>query len=376
MAGTAPYMSPEQWSTEPLTAARDWYAVGVMLYEALYGAQPFTGRPSEVLRAKLSTEVPRRSEPVAGVPADLDDLCHALLRRDPTERPKADAILRALGASNTREIALATWVREPRTLVGRESHLGLLGESFNAVEEGATVTAHVHGPSGTGKSTILDHFLRERRATPDTVVLAGAVTSRNRYRTRRSIRWWTHSRIFSPRWNPPTSHRSCPCTLQCSHASFPRCSACRRLRSRRPERRASPTRASFAAPHVSALREMLMRIGQRRHLVLVIDDLQWGDVDSASVIGEVLQPPDPPRMLLVLAYRSEYTTRSACLATLLQNEVVAEPWQRRVDVRVDPLTTAEGEQLARGCSNPRAGYRPPMWSASHANHAAIRISLK
>ncbi|HVZ37600.1 MAG TPA: serine/threonine-protein kinase, partial [Polyangiaceae bacterium] len=43
IAGTLSYMSPEQATGQPLTEASDWYAVGVMLYQALTGAQPYLG---------------------------------------------------------------------------------------------------------------------------------------------------------------------------------------------------------------------------------------------------------------------------------------------------------------------------------------------
>ena len=81
--GTPTYMAPEQGHRTSGTTASDWYTVGVMIFEALTGRPPFVGSYAEVLIRKSQTDAPRASQLVAGVPEDLDELCAALLRRDP-----------------------------------------------------------------------------------------------------------------------------------------------------------------------------------------------------------------------------------------------------------------------------------------------------
>ena len=58
---------------------------------------------------------------------------------------------------------------------------------------------------------------------------------------------------------------------------------------------------------VQGLRELLGRMSDRAPVVVVIDDAQWGDDDSAQVLDEVLRPPTRPRVLLVVVARAEPT---------------------------------------------------------------------
>jgi len=96
----------------------------------------------------------------------------------------------------------------------------------------------------------------------------------------------------------------------------------------------------------TALRELLVRISDRTPLVLAIDDLQWGDLDSASLLQEMLRLPDPAPVLLLLAYRSEDS--HAPLVRTLREWLLNDAARR--DVRtldVDELTPEQAYDLAR-----------------------------
>lgn len=94
VAGAPAYMAPD----DVPSFASDWYAFGVLLFEALTGALPFAGTAHEVIVRKQTVAAPSPSF-VVDLPPEaraLDELCVRLLRRAPSMRPDADEVLSAL----------------------------------------------------------------------------------------------------------------------------------------------------------------------------------------------------------------------------------------------------------------------------------------
>src|SRR5262249_29645204 len=58
VAGPPLYISPEHCAGERLDPASDWYAVGVLLFEALTSRRPFDGDTRSVLAAKQDGDAP------------------------------------------------------------------------------------------------------------------------------------------------------------------------------------------------------------------------------------------------------------------------------------------------------------------------------
>jgi serine/threonine protein kinase len=83
LAGTVPYMSPEQVRLEPLDGRSDIFSFGVMLYEMLAGRRPFKKEHAiDTLHQILHDEPPRVHELNPAVPADLAQIVHKALAKD------------------------------------------------------------------------------------------------------------------------------------------------------------------------------------------------------------------------------------------------------------------------------------------------------
>ncbi|MGB1277012.1 MAG: serine/threonine-protein kinase, partial [Nannocystaceae bacterium] len=168
LQGTPAYMAPEQAAGVAASESSDWYAVGVMLFEALTGTLPYTGTSLRILTAKQQYDAP----PLEGAPESLRTLCtlcRRLLDRDPLRRPPGVVLLEMVrrfdeliqpARAGSGSIPSPQAVARRVTFVGRASELRRLDRARQQVERRREPQCiYIHGRSGIGKSALVEQFI-------------------------------------------------------------------------------------------------------------------------------------------------------------------------------------------------------------------------
>ncbi|MGA8659345.1 MAG: protein kinase [Chthoniobacterales bacterium] len=192
--GTPRYASPEQFGAGEVDIRSDIYALGIILWEMLTGATPFSGSTAQVAAQHLQASLPMRK--VRYVPRPVVALLIRLLEKDPSDRPQTpeelltilEGTIRAPGVPQgifpSEKIRISrptTRIRKPRgkTSLGRrigrklflepwdftpllvEKLRGFTGREwlFQEIEEwrakGPTPVLLLVGEPGMGKSAII-----------------------------------------------------------------------------------------------------------------------------------------------------------------------------------------------------------------------------
>ena len=310
--GTAGHMSPEQAAGLSVTPASDWYSVGVMLYEAMTGELPFKGSPDEIVIAKQTRTPVAPSAHVERLPEDLSRLCVALLDRDPKRRPTGREVI-ALLKGGDQDLIDAPETNRPFPLVGRSRQRQVLDSLFALLLQRKAEAVFVFGRTGTGKTTLIRSFLDNLVRQDEAVVLSGRCYERESvpYKALDSL---IDSLARYLKGQPVRQTESLlPEDVAFLARVFPVLQSVEAVAAARRQSPDLPDQQELRRRAFAGLRKLLTRLGEQAPLILAIDDLQWGDVDSAVLLSDLLRAPDAPVLLFIGCFRSEDSERSPFL---------------------------------------------------------------
>jgi len=351
VVGTPCYMSPEQVAHQSLTEASDWYAFGLVLYEALTGRRLFESRGSAAAAAGQDEAAAAFDKIHRVVPPQLKALTLSLLTHAAASRPGVDAIVEALvdGQPAVTQSQTLPGMQDPGVLspdrgeafIGRDAELAALHDAYATTSGGRAAIVLVSGESGIGKTRLVRAFLES--------VHRGAVVLAGRCHERESVPYNAFDGIFDElaallKRLGADAAALLPRDAAALARLFPA------LRSVEPFARApvrNVTDAQEQQRHaVAAMQEMLERMRDRWSIVLHVDDAQWIDHDSVSLFASMVNRADAVSVLWILNYRTGERPRAPVLADLVR--VATDNRLAGIHkIGLEPLAATEAASLAR-----------------------------
>lgn len=343
LSGTPDYMAPELKAGGGASEASDWYSFGVIVWELLTGHLPLESERRPELAGP-----PRAAAPASErIPADLAELCRALLSPQPLSRPLALEVTRRLGGPPP-----IGDVRTPlgspaqaHGFLGRARELDWMRQAYAASCQGnLPVVLLLSGESGIGKTTLVQSFVSElgqawalvgrcyEREFVPFKAFDGAIDGLCRHLAQVSA---------SELSDVLPAHFADLCRL------FP-------VLGRVQEPTAHPTTDSeddheLRRRGFEALGVLLERLRARRPVVLWIDDLQWTDADSTHLLLHLLRQATAPQILLIASHRSDPEAKHPYLQPMYE----ALATDVRLDVRrleLGPLSHDDATALLASVS--------------------------
>jgi hypothetical protein len=366
LSGTPAYMAPEQALEKPCVPAADWYAVGIMIYEVLTGHCPFEGALFDVLLRKQTEDPPPPVQTNPQADELVSDLCMRMIHRDPLQRPTGAEILVRLGAfhdTSTRpRLRRHTPLAVPaQNVLGREDELTALCRAYSKMRKGDLAVVVVEGSSGIGKTCLIESFLDDMQNGGGGASVP--LVLRGRCHERETLAFKALDHVVDglsyrlANLSADDQAYILPDGILYLSEIFPVLRQLKLTENKRYFLPALRDARELRNQAFVAFCDLLKRMARTQPLVIFIDDLQWADRDSFSLLRALSQQPGAPAMLLIASLR-----RSADRAVMdpLLREFVEQPGVETITLA--PLSpentrTLVGNLLDEGEIAPAVGHR-------------------
>jgi len=379
IAGTLAYIAPEQTGrmNRSIDSRSDLYSLGIIFYEMLTGALPFSAvDPLEWVHCHIAREPVPPERRVAAVPTQLSAVVMKLLAKTSENRYQTAAGVEA----DLRE-CLERWtsdghiepfshgsqdvsdeLRIPERLYGRERPIDvLLAALRRLITQGTSEIVLVSGHSGIGKSSLIIEF--SKALLPS----RGLFAMGKCYQYQRETPYATLAQAFAgsvrallgqsePKLE--ARRRSLADALgqngQLLVDLIPALELILGPQSRVPD---LPPREAKSRFHTVFHSLLLAFAGTEHPLVLFLDDLQWVDNSTLDLLENWYTRKDLPQLLLIGTYRDYEVDSNPRL--LHAANTIRESGANLQEIALGPLTDediANPRLRSPGCSRIRTNF--------------------
>ncbi len=364
LEGTLAYLSPEQSGrmNRPVDYRTDLYSLGVTLYELAAGRRPFLSEdPLELVHAHLARQPQPPQQLNPQLPPAIAAIIMKLLAKSADERyQSAQGLLADLGYCRERldmPEGLADFVpgrhdraerfQIPQTLYGREADVAQLVAAFERAAAGGRELLLVSGPPGIGK-TVLVHEIHRPVTAWHGFFVGGKFDQ-----LQRSVPYRAWAQVFADliaqlltesagrlaAWQA-TIQSTLGDSASVLTALIPNLELILG-----PQPPAPPLEGKEAQSRLEfLLRGFVRALARPEHpLAIFLDDLQWADPASLSLLQLLLSEADSDSLLLIGAYRDTEVGPAHSLMVTIAD--IRQAGATITSLALQPLSRADANQL-------------------------------
>ncbi len=335
LVGTPSFTAPELIALQSLDARSDLFSLGAALYYALTGRQAYSARTFGELRDAWRSRPRPPSNLVKEIPAELDRLVLSLIELDPMARPvnAAEVMERLSGIAGLQideQLLVSRAYLSTPTLVGRDEGVLRLRKHILRVLRGHGGTVMIEGASGVGRTRFLDACALEGKLAGAAVLRADASDARGGN--------WSAIRVMAgqlllefPQLSLNAAEPYAPVLGHVLPGLLERYEP------------GSVSLQSFEDPQQlrpqvqAALRDWLLKISEKRPVVLAVDDVHRIDEPSAALVALLSGEIAKKRLLLAVTSEIDAPGTSMVALKLLREAGDA--------IKLRDLREAQTEQL-------------------------------
>lgn len=332
IASTFSYMSPEQSGMikRLVNERSDLYSLGIIFYQLLTGTVPFKGDTiATILHQHLAQTPPHPQSIVPGIPAIISQIALKLLEKEPENRYQtASGLLKDLEKFNNGSSDFLIGLNDTTqklsfhtSLIGRETELNHLKQLFNDTQQGKGGMCFICGDAGLGKSRLTEE-LREYVFSHDGLLITG-----KNYTGESKVPFGVFKEAldaYQKFFSEYSGDRKKEVIGQLRAAAgklgqiiidlnpnmgriLGKCPPLVKL-----EREVENTR------FLTTINTFFKHIGHIENgLVIVIDDLQWCDDGSLTLLKEMLHDLSTTNIFIVATYRDNEVTETHPIKRLI-----------------------------------------------------------